>query len=117
MPELIASVTPASVELWHVAHVRCLFACSTLRSPEWHAAQSVANDAWVVTWPATGGVVACSVWHAEQAVLPELIARVTPASVELWHVAHVRPRAACSTDRSPEWQPAQSVEKDAWVVT
>jgi hypothetical protein len=101
-PELIARTTPGSALLWHVAHVSPRAACSTLRSPEWQPAQLAMKDAWVVVWPATGGVVACSVWHAEQAVLPEPMARVTPESVELWHVAQVRCLFACSTLRSAE---------------
>jgi len=82
----------------------------------WQLAQFAAKDACVVVWPATGGVIEWTVWHAEQAVLPEPIASVTPGSVDPWHVRQVRPRAACSTVRSALWHDAQFAAKDAWVV-
>jgi hypothetical protein len=115
-PEPIAAITPGLVDEWHVAHVSPRAACSTVSSALWHDEQFAANDACVVVWPATGGVIEWTVWHAEQAVLPELIAARTPESELAWHVRQVSPRAACSTVRSPLWHDEQFAANDACVV-
>ena len=66
----------------------------------WQPAQNAASATWSAPW------------QALHSVCPALIASVTVASVDLWHVSQVSDRAACSVSRRAEWHVPRHVTAD-----
>ena len=62
-----------------------------------------------------------SVWQSPHVAWPLAMAAITAGSELAWHVAHVRPRFACSLARLSTWQPVpvqpeRPVRPPAWAL-